>query len=271
MKIIVASQQDPVGREVAHRLGVGSPTEHHIGMSPVRQLRPGLMLVKREALHIHDTSLAEEIPLGLATQIEALIFPSVHRSESNRPALTVHPLGNLGAEAEVGGLPLELNPVPARLMTEAFLRWQEVGSRVGIETTFEATHHGPWLRHPSFFIEIGATAAEWEREDALSALAGLLRDLEVERTAKSPVVLGVGGGHYMPRFRDLVRKRDVAVAHLVPSRVWGTLDRAMAEQLVARSPHVQGIVFAKAEDSGIGPATAQLLPPVREGDLATRS
>jgi D-aminoacyl-tRNA deacylase len=270
MQLIVASEEDPVARSVAARLGPGEPTDWHVGGSRLRKLVGERFLLRRPGLHIFDERLGEEIPPELAVQLEAVIFPSVHRSESNAPALTVHPIGNLGNDAEVGGRPRELNPVPGRLMTEAFLRWHEAGRRLGLETTFEATHHGPSLRLPSFFIEIGSSEKEWSRADALEELAELLRTLEVDRASRGPLVLGIGGGHYMPRFRDLVRKREVAVAHLVPSHRWAGMDREMVEQLVARSLRVEGAMYARASDALEGRLT-ELLPEVREKDTRPRA
>ncbi|MDE1835913.1 MAG: D-aminoacyl-tRNA deacylase [Euryarchaeota archaeon] len=270
MKIVVASQEDPVGRAVGELLGAGEPTDLRVGAERIRKLSEGLYVLKRAGLHIHDARLEHELPSEVVVQTEALIFPSVHRSESNRPALTVHPLGNLTDEVEVGGLPLEVNPVPARLMTEAFLRWYDAGERFGVETTFEATHHGPHLRSPSYFIEIGSTAREWERPELLKALAEVLRGLGTDPLVHAPVVLGVGGGHYMPRFRDLVRRRQLAVGHLVPSHHLPSIGQEMAEQLVARTPGVQGVVFARADDAQRSPLK-ELLPELREKELRPRS
>lgn len=270
MKIIVVSEEDPVARGVLARLGPGEPTDLHVGEERLREIGPGRYLLRRRPLHIFDEGLAREIPAELAVRVEALIFPSVHRSETNLPALTVHPLGNLGPESEVGGRPLELNPVPGRLMTEAFLRLHEAGRRIGIDATFEATHHGPWLPLPSFFIEIGATEVEWTRADALDELAQILRTLEVDRASRGPLVLGVGGGHYMPRFRDMVRKREVAVGHLVPSHRWSGMAREMREQLVARSLRVEGVMYARAADAEVG-RVDDLLPEIREKQLPSRA
>ena len=270
MKIIVASEEDPVAKAVATLLGTGEATEHHLGHSRLRHLGGDRYLLRRPGLHIEDANLGEEVPATLLPHIEAMIFPSVHRSDSNRPALTVHPTGNLTPDAEVGGRPSALSAVPARLMTEAFLRWHEEGARLGIETTFEATHHGPLLDSPSFFIEIGSTPKEWEQPRALKALADLLLTVEVARTAADPVVVGVGGGHYMPRFRDLVRKRKVAVGHLVPSHDLPSLDAAMAAQLVQRSAGAVGVILAKAADNGSSSALLRLLPELHERTLPPR-
>ncbi len=270
MKIIVASEEDPVAKAVATLLGTGEATEHHLGHSRLRHLGGDRYLLRRPGLHIEDANLGEEVPAALLPQVEAMIFPSVHRSDSNRPALTVHPTGNLTPDAEVGGRPSALSAVPARLMTEAFLRWHEEGARLGIETTFEATHHGPLLEIPSFFIEIGSTPKEWEEPGALKALTDLLLTVEVSRTAADPVVVGVGGGHYMPRFRDLVRKRKVAVGHLVPSHDLPSLDAAMAAQLVERSQGAVGVVLAKAVDGRPSSPLLQLLPELQERALQPR-
>ncbi len=271
MKIIVASQEDPVARAVAELLGPGEATEWHVGDARLRDLGEGRFLLRRPGLHVHDEALGRELPAAVSVQVEALLFPSVHRANTNRPALTVHPLGNLSRDAEVGGRPQELNPVPARLMTETFLRWYEVGRAEGIETTFEATHHGPLLPLPSFFVEIGSTPSEWGRPELLRGLTEVLRTVEVERTVRDTVVLGIGGGHYMPRFRDMVRRRQVSVGHLVPSHHATALTEELEEQLVARTAHVEGILLAKEDPALVLPRLRSLLPTKLEKDLPSRA
>ncbi len=226
---------------------------------------PNLMAVKRPDWHIRDERLVQELPAALLARIDAIIFPSVHQSESRRPCLTVHPVGNLTDDVSVGGRPRTVNPVPALLMTEAFHRLREEGARVGMEATFEATHHGPALPVPCFFIEAGSTETEWNRTDLHRAIADSLLGLP-DTLPERPIVLGLGGGHYMPYFKDLVRRRSVALGHMVPTHHLPGVTREFAQQLVQASPGATGLVYAKTKDRTGSPFEG-LMPSLAEGEL----
>jgi D-aminoacyl-tRNA deacylase len=268
--LIVLSREDPVARGVGPLLGQGEAEAWHIDGAPVRRLSPKTLALWREPLHINDEGLNAALPDDLKARISGIVFPSMHKSESGNVSLTVHPVGNLTPEAVAGGRPLTVNPVPAHLMTEAYLRLREEGLKIGIETSFESTHHGPYLEFPCFFVEIGSTATEWGRPDVHHAIARTIMDLDVDRVANDRIAIGIGGGHYVPRFKDLVRKRAVSMAHMVPSHKLGYLDEALAKELVRASPGVEGCFFAKAGERETTPM-AQLLPELHEKALGPRA
>ncbi|KAK9750609.1 hypothetical protein RND81_02G207900 [Saponaria officinalis] len=94
------------------------------------------------------------------------------------------------------------------------------------EITMEATHHGPVTSKPTMFLEIGSTLEYWKRQDAAQVMAlliweglGLGGDAPVgvwDREAdKKKVLLGLGGGHYVPRHMDIIMKENVWVGHLL--------------------------------------------------------
>ncbi len=235
--------------------------------TPVQDLGDGLYLLQRQGLHLYDRDLSSDLSAAFGGRLEGVIFPSVHRSERGVPALTVHPLGNLGPEARLGGLPRRLTPVPARLMTEAFLQLQEAGRDLGMPVTFESTHHGPHLSLPAFFLEAGSSPAVWEDSRVHHALAATLRALEGKPSEEGPIVVGVGGGHYAPRFRDLVRHRKVAVGHLVPGHHVADLDAHMWDELLRQTPGVEGVLFATPSSA---PSSPPRVPVLSEAALPRR-
>lgn len=91
----------------------------------------------------------------------------------------------------------------------------------------EATHHGPITTKPTMFIEIGSTEEYWKREDAARVVAQLVWvGLGLEKgcspigdwnsnTQKRKVLLGIGGGHYVPRHMDVVLNGGIWVGHLL--------------------------------------------------------
>ncbi|KAL3716617.1 hypothetical protein ACJRO7_008231 [Eucalyptus globulus] len=145
--------------------------------------------------------------------VDGAIFLSRHVAASNRPALTIHPIGPPHLrEDEVllaGGRPGWAGPPKAL----------EQHCRV----TLEATHHGPEISSPAMFIEIGSTEEYWERQDAAQAIAllvweglGLGGGNSVgdwsRKDDRPKVLLGIGGGHYVPRHMDIVRLQSKGVA-----------------------------------------------------------
>ncbi|XVF08891.1 hypothetical protein REPUB_Repub07fG0043300 [Reevesia pubescens] len=94
------------------------------------------------------------------------------------------------------------------------------------EVTLEATHHGPEINSPTMFVEIGSTEEYWKRQDAAQAIAllvweglGLGGKIAVgdwsRNNERNKILLGIGGGHYVPRHMDIVQKDGVWVGHLL--------------------------------------------------------
>jgi len=51
--------------------------------------------------------------------------------------------------------------------------------------------------------------------------------------AAGPVVVGVGGGHYAPRFTELALSREVRFGHMLPAYAMDLSDRASVTASVA--------------------------------------
>ncbi|KAL9262589.1 D-aminoacyl-tRNA deacylase-like protein [Drosera capensis] len=94
------------------------------------------------------------------------------------------------------------------------------------EITMEATHHGPVTSKPTMFLEIGSTMEYWRRQDAAQVMAQLvweglgLGESEPvgkwsSESDKKKVLLGVGGGHCVPRHMDIILKENVWMGHLL--------------------------------------------------------
>ncbi len=265
--VVVVSLADPVGRAVHDRLGARPSTGAFVDGAAIRQLTPDALVVGRSTLHIHDDGLESRLPPALVASSPTLVFPSIHRSESGAPCFTVHPLGNLGGAAEVGGAPHTLVPAAPRLMTDALRRLHEGGERAGLSATFEATHHGPVSALPAFFAEIGYGSMPAPPESAVRVLADILLELSEDPT--DHVVVGVGGGHYAPHFSDLAVKRRWAFGHLVSRHALLTTDPATAGLALAATPGAEGAIFARASDQVL-PAARALAPRLRETSAPRR-
>ena len=245
--LLAISEPDPVAPRVADRWGVLPSEGEFVDGVPIRRLSADALLLKRHPLHIHDERLDARLPSTLRERPITIVFPSVHRSEQNVECLTVHPLGNPGADAEVGGRSSSWVPSDPELMVGALRRIAETAPSAGLTVTYEATHHGPYLEVPAFFAEIGFGTAPGPSEPAVRILADALSDLTAGSGDR--IALAVGGGHYAPHFTDLALRRRWAFGHLISRHALDGLSAASARAAGAAVPGSEGIVFARAEDA----------------------
>ena len=250
------------------RIARWEPAGEFAGKPALRQ--GGHVLVEIPDLHLyHDHVDREAAPL-LGGAPEVVVFLSKHRSESGTPSLTVHPIGNFGG-ADFGGKPGTLVPTAPRIMTDVLRGIRREATGLPYEVTFEATHHGPSLESPAFFIEAGSTEREWGDRAAAEAL---MRAILSATRSSSPIAIGVGGGHYVPRLTDVALSRDVAFGHLLAGHALPFLTDAMIDQVVARTPGATLVYFHRKaiEKATLRDLAARFeargLRSVREDDLA---
>ncbi|HEY1197966.1 MAG TPA: D-aminoacyl-tRNA deacylase [Thermoplasmata archaeon] len=266
--VVVVSNPDPVADAVATEWGTLPVSEGHVDGATIRRLNERVLVVRRPGPHIHDEDVDLRFPATLREARPTLVFPSIHRSERNVASLTVHPLGNPGPRAELGGRPRTLVPTDPRRMARALRLLDEGAATLGMGATYEATHHGPAMALPSFFIEIGYGALPHPPAEAVRLLADV-----IPRITSGPgdrVALGVGGGHYVPHFTDLALRRSWAFGHILSRHALEELDRATAVEAYARTEGAEGVVYARAEDArhpaleGVGPRLRDQDAPPRE-------
>ncbi|KZV23886.1 D-aminoacyl-tRNA deacylase [Dorcoceras hygrometricum] len=188
----------------------------------------------------HDKSTIREDHLDFRWEaatgetVDEIIFLSKHVAASARPALTIHPIGvphlKEGDVLPQGGKPRWAAP-PSPRMGRWLILLKKIAESHNLlpefEITLEATHHGPISTRPTMFIEIGSTEEYWGRQDAARVVAlveyklrlGLGEHAPVgtwsSKNEKNIVLLGIGGGHYVPRHMDVILKERVWVGHLL--------------------------------------------------------
>jgi D-aminoacyl-tRNA deacylase len=266
--LVVASAEDPVSSRLLERWGTPDATGWAVDGVPIRRLSEHALLLRRRSLHIHDERMDLHLPAALRDGRVTLVFPSIHRSEQNVKCFAVHPLGNPGLTAEVGGRPRTLVPTDPRRMAAVLRRLHERGAEADLRTTYEATHHGPELGLPAFFVEVGYGTDSSPPEDAVRILAEVIP--EIIPDPDDHVALGVGGGHYAPHFTDLALRRRWAFGHLLSRHVLGALDAATAWAALDASPEARGILYSRAEDAKL-PVFERLAPRLRDNDAPKRA
>ncbi len=189
------------------------------------------MIVSIDSIHIHREGLDDEIERDFGLRPDRLVFMSTHRSATNTPAITFHPIGNYG-EARLGGMPCEAVPSCPELMTGLLLSMQ-AKEHDGYQVTYEATHHGPHLRTPALFAEIGSDENAWRDEEAGGRLAAVLLSMSESEGVNA---IGIGGGHYCSRFKEIAQKRKINFGHFIPNHSLPSIDEKVASMIAERSP-----------------------------------
>ena len=266
-RLVVLSEPDPVARAVGARWGTAEPTGFHVEGAPVRQLEGGLLYVRRPGPHLHDERLDLRLPGPVRDLRPTLVFPSIHRSESKIRCFTVHPLGNPGGQADHGGRPRTLVPTDPWEMAATLRELAEEARALGLPATFEATHHGPELGLPAFFVEVALPEGTEPSDAEVSLLARAIRAAAPD--PRDRVALAVGGGHYAPRFTDLARDRRWAFGHILCRHAFADLDAATARAASQATPQAEGVLYARAQDRDL-PAFAGLGPALRDTEAPRR-
>jgi D-aminoacyl-tRNA deacylase len=265
--LVLISAEDPVAPRVAERWGTPEAVGGVVDGAPIRRLANGMLMLRRPGQHIHDERVDLRLPADLRERRPTLVFPSIHRSEKNVECLTVHPLGNPGSTAEVGGRPRTLVATDPRGMASTLRLLEERAAPLNLEVTYEATHHGPELGLPAFFVEIGFGDAARPSDEAVRALADAIP--EIDPDPRDRVALGVGGGHYAPHFTDLALRRRWAFGHILSRHALAELDAATARTAWDQTEGAEGILYARAEDAAL-PAIVGLARRLRDGEAPRR-
>lgn len=179
------------------------------------------VMIEKEGLHLHYGSIDDE--LRAAFPVELVVFVSRH-SGNTGPLLTAHHTGNFDG-AEYGGEPRSL-AAPAPGATKHLLRRFNREAPEGFDVSMEATHHGPSeLDVPSLFAEVGSGPEEWQNEDAARVVAEGVLSLH-GRDEPQTTIVGIGGGHYAPRFTRIALETDAAVGHIAADYELKALENA---------------------------------------------
>jgi len=181
---------------------------------PCHRLRDMLM-VTTDTLHLRLDHADRLVAESLGVEVSEVIFLSKHRAASGKPTLTMHPIGNFG-KADFGGIEGTLVPASPSFLS-GLLRTLAVSAKdLPFNVSYEVTHHGPYLEVPTTYVEIGSDESKWGSLEAAKALAFSLLNC---CPAEGPVVVGVGGGHYAPRFTEVTLAKKVRFGHMVAKHV----------------------------------------------------
>ncbi|NYT12660.1 MAG: transposase [Methanomassiliicoccales archaeon] len=241
MKLLVCSEADDASVNIRDRILEMKDFLHEGDFDghPVLRFDDMVMVTIRD-LHIFAEDIDLKISERLNIEPKVLIFLSRHRAASGIPTLTVHPIGNHG-DADFGGRERTLVPASPHLMTSMLRCLTKEAANLDYQVSFEVTHHGPHLSSPAIYIEIGSDESMWDDRNAAAAIARTVLHAGVERY---PSVIGIGGGHYAPRFTEIALTRQVSFGHMVPNYALKGSDSSSIKEIILRA-------LEKSEDTSM--------------------
>ena len=244
MRLIIASREDKASSAIAERL------LSRVDFSPTEVdgvLRHGEFLFGFiERRHLFMDTLDGPIR-KFENEVQEVIFLSRHSSAADIKSITVHPTGNFH-EAVLGGVVGRLSPTAPEDMTSALMEMHDRYRGDEFSVTYEATHHGPALDIPHFYMEIGTTSEQWENPEAQGLI---IEGIFARRRSFSGAFVGIGGGHYMPKITQYSLDNGVAMGHMISKHSLEHVDRQIIEQSVQKTPGCKGfLVDRKGAKSG---------------------
>lgn len=241
--LVVISKEDTASCNIkCFLLKFGDWKEHDVYDSEPSYILGDAVMVTIDGIHLYYDNIDKKVEKQLGLKPDLVIFASRHRSESKLKTLTLHPLGNF-TEAKFGGVPGKLVPAAPRKITQALRILTEEGRDLEHKISYEATHHGPYLETPTFFIEIGSDEDAWVEEPPAEAIARtILKVLKEPKDTNDRIALGVGGGHYVPRLTEVALEYQIAFGHMVPTYALD-MPREMFRAAIDATPGAECVYF----------------------------
>jgi D-aminoacyl-tRNA deacylase len=166
-----------------------------------------------------EMTKTENLNLEKINQYDFIIFASKHQSEKGGKTLSIHAPGNWG-KSDFGGTEGKVCKTSAVFQKQLFEKIKNVKEEFHLnnyELTLEATHHGPLIKKPCVFVEIGATETEWKDRKAGFVVAKAISEIikEFKENPYNEVAIGIGGPHYCPNFNKTQMNSNIAVSHII--------------------------------------------------------
>lgn len=248
--LVLASRDDSAGFNITSQLSQFRKNPLTAGMSKDANSFD-IKIIDGDILH------EENLDKDMISKYDCVIFASKHESTDKEKALTVHTPGNPRKDDPIaGGKQGKICQASGVLMKQVYNNLRDIAEEHGLKRdykiTMEATHHGPLIEKPCFFIEVGATKREWEDKRATFALAKTISKTveEFEFNPYNEVAIGIGGPHYCPGFNKLQRNSNVAISHVIPKYVLPITEDIILE---AWNKTEEDPEFALIDWKGVGP------------------
>jgi len=213
----------------------------HAGMNIARQLE-----ILGERVNYLDAESIYSENIDKKIEGDFFIFVSKHKSEKNVKTLTVHAPGNW-RKADFGGQLEKVCPTNSFFLKHLFLILSEKAREKirDFQVSLEATHHGPYLEKPCYFIEIGSSENEWKNETAARIIAETVQEAieTYDSDEKFISAIGIGGPHYCPNFNKVQASKEYALGHIIPEYTLPLTDKMINEAIEKTLPKPKSVVL----------------------------
>jgi len=228
---IIVSKKDPAGLNIFSNLIQNYPFEKSTSFYKYKNI----LLVKID----EESIFCDDIDKKYVADI--FIFASKHSSSKGVHSLSIHVPGNWG-KAEYGGKDGLLCMAPASYIKEGLKTMNDLAGNSNFEITVEQTHHGPILKKPCFFIEIGSNLTQWQDRGSGKIIADcIMKIISAEPSYKSAVFLG--GGHYNHVANKILLNTDYAIGHVCAKHSLAYLDKALLKQAIEKTQEKVNLVI----------------------------
>ncbi|MBL7055259.1 D-tyrosyl-tRNA(Tyr) deacylase [Candidatus Woesearchaeota archaeon] len=203
---------------------------------------------------------------GLDNEIaaELFVFATRHSAKSGIKTLCIHTPGNWD-KAEFGGFDKKLCIAAPSLIKDAFLILNALAKDSGYECTLEATHHGPFIEKPCFFIEIGSSENEWKDKNAAEIIAKTIIQVFEREKKGYKAAFGIGGIHYCLNFNKIILRTDIAIGHICPKYALEKLNQEMILQAIEKTQ--EKVDFVLLDWKGVGKEKQRILELLKKLNL----
>lgn len=259
---VIVSTKDPAGLNIKEALmriydfqDAGKKFDNH----PVYSYQD-IMLYTTDT----DTILCEDIDEKIDADI--FIFATRHKSQSGIPSLSVHTTGNWGkADKDFGGKDKTLCVAPTDYLKQA-IKYIEANNQTDFEVVQECTHHGPFIKKPIMFIEIGSSEKQWGNIAAADTIAATIIHITISEPFRSKTAFGIGGLHTTPNFKKIMMKTDISVGHVCPKYMLENLDEEMIKKAIKNNhPNIADIIIL--DWKGLGTEKERIIKILKELDI----
>jgi D-aminoacyl-tRNA deacylase len=206
---LVYSTTDLTSVNIAEAIKDSLSMKEEMGIQGHRRFRSGRV----DMLEIDTPNVTADFVDGIM-DTDLIIFLSRHSSKREIPSFTVHPEGNWSGDTKVGGKPRQL-AVAAPIAMLSILKKMKEKDHKGIGVTYEATHHGPFLKAPSLFAEIGGNDEARNSKELAKVVADSIIDSLDYEPEYDKIAIGVGGLHYADRFTKRALQGKYAFGHIM--------------------------------------------------------
>ncbi len=239
---IVCSKQDPASMNIRNQL---------LELYSVEKLAKtfdenAIFYLKRENCSINIYTINGDIVFFDEVnemKEQYVIFPSEHQSEKKVPSLTIHCTGLWSDDVSYGGKAKTLSIAWPAFLKESFLvlnKKSEQNHLKDILVTPEVTHHGPFVKKPHAFIEIGSDKQQWTNKNlgriiAETIIETLDKLFSEDYSFNYKVAFGIGGPHYCNNLAKVFLSREYAISHICPKYATIFLNEDMILQAMSSS------------------------------------